>query len=40
MLDVFLTAGFEGGRHARRLSKIEELERPENRAAEPQETKE
>jgi ribose 5-phosphate isomerase B len=27
LLDVFLNTGFEGGRHARRLSKVTEIER-------------
>lgn len=29
MVDVFLSTGFEGGRHARRLGKIEQLEQSE-----------
>lgn len=30
LVDIFLTTGFEGGRHARRIAKIEELENQED----------
>jgi ribose 5-phosphate isomerase B len=36
MVDVFLTTGFEGGRHARRIGKIEALEQESSRTAELQ----
>jgi ribose 5-phosphate isomerase B len=39
MLDVFLSAGFEGGRHARRIGKIADLEREANREGEPEGTR-
>jgi ribose 5-phosphate isomerase B len=30
LVDIFLSTGFEGGRHARRIAKIEELETQED----------
>lgn len=39
MLDVFLAAPFEGGRHARRLEKIAALEQNANREGEVQGTR-
>ena len=39
MLDVFLSTGFEGGRHARRIGKIAALEQAEDREGEQQETR-
>ena len=39
MVDVFLATGFEGGRHARRIGKIADLEREANREGEPQGTR-
>jgi len=30
LVDIFLSTGFEGGRHARRIAKIEELENQED----------
>jgi len=39
MVDVFLATGFEGGRHARRVGKIADLERGADHEGEPQGTR-